>query len=78
MYRLTSSSATPVIEDDDSYLMCTMTDDDSGRHIKQHSVWLDMKSLAGTAEGKHFLFLKTLFVNKLLTCEHTVSSSRWW
>ena len=31
-------AATPVIEDDDSYLMCTITHNDSGHLMKQHSV----------------------------------------
>ena len=51
-------AATPVIEDDDSYLMCTMTDDDSGPLMKQHSVWLGVKlPKTDTAEGKHCLSL---------------------
>ena len=47
-------AATPVIDDDDCYLMCTMTEDDGGPLMKQHSVWLDVKRpMADTAEGKN-------------------------
>ena len=46
-------AATPVIDDDDCYLSCTVTDDYSGPLMKQHSVWLDVKlPMADTAEGK--------------------------
>ena len=46
--------------------MCTMTDDDSGPFMKQHSVRLGVKlPIADTAEGKHCLFHKTLLVTKL-------------
>ena len=59
-------AATPVIEDDDCYLMCTMTDDDDGPLIKQYSVWLDVKlPIPDTVEGKHCLFL---LVTKLSSC----------
>ena len=50
-------AATPVIEDDDCYLMCTMSDDDGGPLMKKHSVWLDVQlPTADTNEGKHCLF----------------------
>ena len=50
-------AATPVIEDDDCYLMCTMSDGDGGPLMKQHSVWLDVKlPMADTTEGKDCLF----------------------
>ena len=50
-------AATPVIEDDDCYLMCTMSGDDGGPLIKQHSVWLDVQfPTADTVEGKHCQF----------------------
>ena len=59
-------AATPVIEDDDYYLMCTMSGDDGGPLIKQHSVWLDVQlPIPDTAECKHCLFHKTLLVTKL-------------
>ena len=59
-------AATPVIEDDDCYLMCTMSDDDGRPLMKQHSVWLDVKlPIADTAEGKRCQFHKTFLVNKL-------------
>ena len=46
-------AATPVFDDDDSYLMCTMTEDDGGPLMKKHSVWLDVKlPIADTAKGK--------------------------
>ena len=48
-------AATPIIEDDDCYLMCTMTHNDSGHLMKQHSVWLGVTLTAHTAEGKHCL-----------------------
>ena len=38
--------------------MCTMSDDDSGPLMKQHSVWLSVKlPIADTGEGKHCLSL---------------------
>ena len=47
-------AATPVFDDDDSYLICTMTEDDGGPLMKQHCVWLDVKRpMADTAEGKN-------------------------
>ena len=50
-------AATPVIEDDDCYLMCTMTDNDGGLLMKQHSVWLGVQlPTANTVEGKHCQF----------------------
>ena len=50
-------AATPVIEDDDCYLMCTMTDNDGGLLMKQHSVWLGVKlPTANTVEGRHCQF----------------------
>ena len=62
-------AATPVIEDDDYYLMCTMSGDDGGPLIKQHSVWLDVKlPIADTAECKHCLFHRSLLVTKLSRC----------
>ena len=46
-------AAIPVTDDEDCYLMCAMTDDDSGPLMKQHSVWLSVKlPMADTAEGK--------------------------
>ena len=52
-------AATPVIEDDDCYLMCTMSDNDGGPLTEQHSVWLDMQlPIADSAEGKQFHFSK--------------------
>ena len=44
-------AATPVIDDDDCYLMCTMTKDDGGPLMKEHCVWLDVR-LPNTTEGK--------------------------
>ena len=59
-------AATPVIDDDDCYLMCTMTDDDGGHLTKQHSVWLGVKlPMADTVEGKDCLHPKTLLVPNL-------------
>ena len=50
-------AATPVIEDDDCYLMCTMTDNDGGLLMKQHSVWLGVQlPTANAVEGKHCQF----------------------
>ena len=47
-----SHAATPVIDNDDCYLMCTMTDDDGGPLTEQHSVWLNVKlPTADTADG---------------------------
>ena len=45
-------AATPVIGDDDCYLMCTKSAN-SGPLTKQHTVWLDVKLT--TAECKHFV-----------------------
>ena len=54
-------AATPVIDDEDHYLMCTMTDDDSGPVMSQHSVWLNVTlSKTDTAEGKHCLSVSLL------------------
>ena len=48
-------AATPVISDDDCYLMCTKSSN-SGTLTKQHSVWLDETiSTIDTVEGKHYL-----------------------
>ena len=50
-------AAIPVIDDDDCYLICTMTDDDSGPLMKQHSVWLDVKlPTADTTECKDCVY----------------------
>ena len=48
-------AATPVIDDADCYLICTMTDGDSGPLLKQHSVWLDVKP--PMLDGKDFVSL---------------------
>ena len=48
-------AATPVISDDDCYLMCTKSSN-SGTLTKQHSVWLDETiPIIDTVEGKHYL-----------------------
>ena len=50
-------AATPVINDDDSYLMCTKCSS-SGTLTKQHSVWLDETiPIRETVDGKHYLSL---------------------
>ena len=50
-------AATPVIDDEDCYLMCTMSDDDGGSLMKKHSVWLGVKlPMADTTEGKDCVF----------------------
>ena len=47
-----SHAATPVISDDDCYLMCTKSAN-SGLLTKQHTMWLDVKVTA--AKCKHFV-----------------------
>ena len=50
-------AATPVISDDDCYLMCTKCSS-SGTLTKQHSVWLDETiPIRDTVDGKHCLSL---------------------
>ena len=50
-------AATPVISDDDCYLMCTKCSS-SGTITKQHSVWLDETiPIRDTVDGKHYLSL---------------------
>ena len=50
-------AATPVISDDDCYLMCTKCSS-SGTFTKQHSVWLDETiPIRDTGDGKHCLSL---------------------
>jgi len=50
-------AATPVISDDDCYLMCTKCSS-SGALTKQHSVWLnETVSTTDTVDGNHYLSL---------------------
>ena len=73
-------AANPVIEDDDSYLMCTMTHNDSGHLMKQHSVWLGVKlPIADTGEGKHCLpaIRCWMFMFFVFTVQLLLQTSDW-